>query len=47
MLVLKETVDGLAKANEVRWHRHMQRRDDNVNYESCLNLEVSGNRKQG
>ena len=45
MLGLKETIDRLATANGVRWHGHVQRRDDHSILKVARNLEVSGNRK--
>ena len=47
MLGLKETIDRLATANEVRWYGHVLRRDDDSVLRVALNLEVSGKRKQG
>ena len=47
MLGLKETIDRLATANGVRWYKHVLRRDDDSVLRVALNLEVSGNRKQG
>lgn len=47
MLGLKETVDGLAKANVVRWYGHVLRRDSDSVLRVALDLEVSGKRKQG
>ena len=47
MLSLKETIDWLATANGVRWYGHVLRRDDNSVLKVALDLEVSGNRKQG
>ena len=44
-LALKETIDQLATANEVRWYGHVLRRDDNSVLRVVLDLEVSGNRK--
>ena len=46
MLGLKETIDRLATANEVRWYGHVLRRDDNSVLRVALNLEVSGKRKR-
>ena len=46
MLELRETVDGQAKANIVRQHRHVPRRDHNSVLRVALNFEVSGRRKQ-
>ena len=47
MLGLKETIDRLATANEVRWYGHVLRRDDDSVLRVALNLEVSGKRKPG
>ena len=47
MLGLKETIDRLATANEVRWYGHVLRRDDGSVLRVALNLEVSGKRKRG
>ena len=48
MLILKETVDQLAKATgEVRWYVHVLRRDDDSVLRVALDLEVSGKRKLG
>ena len=47
MLGLKETIDRLATANEVRWHGHVLRRDDDSVLRVALDLEVSGKRKRG
>ena len=47
MLGLRETIDQLATANDVRWYRHVLRRDDNSVLRVALDLEVSGNRNQG
>ena len=48
LLGLKETVDWLATANGVGWHRRVMRKDDDDGVlRVALNLEVSGKRKQG
>ena len=47
MLGLKETINRLATANEVRWYGHVLRRDDDSIMRVALNLEVSGKRKRG
>ena len=47
MLGLKKTIDQLATANGVRWYGHVLRRDDDSVLRVAMNLEVSGNRKQG
>ena len=46
MLGLKETIDRLATANEVRWYAHVLRDDDSV-LRVALDLKVSGKRKRG
>ena len=47
MLGLKETVDGLATANGIRWCGHVLRKDDDSVLRVALDLEVSGKRKRG
>ena len=47
MLGLKETIDRLATANEVRWYGHVLRRDDDSVLRVALDLEVSGKGKRG
>ena len=47
MLGLRENIDRLATANEVRWYGHVLRRDDDSVLRVALNLEVSGKRKRG
>ena len=46
MLGLKETIDWLATANEVRWYGHVLKRDNNSVLRVALDLEVSGKRKR-
>ena len=46
MLVLKETSDKMAKANEVRWYGHVVRRDDDDVLKKALMLEVSVQQKR-
>ena len=46
MLGLKETVLQMAKANRVRWYRHVLRRDDGHHLRKALEFEVKGERKQ-
>ena len=46
MLGLKEPVDGLAKANGVRWHEHVLRRENDNVLRLALDLKVNGERKQ-
>ena len=45
MLVLKETLDRMAKANGVRWCGHVVRRDDDNILKKAMMLEVNGKRK--
>ena len=47
MLGLKETVVQMAKANGVRWYRHVLRRDDGHVLRKALEFEVKLKRKQG
>ena len=47
MLGLKETMVQMAKANGVRWYRHVLRRDDGHVLRKVLEFEVKGKRKQG
>ena len=35
MLEILEIVDGLANADEVRWYRHEQKRDDDKSFGNC------------
>ena len=46
MLRLKKTVDGLAKAGEVRWYKNVLRRNDNSDLRIALDLKVSGIRER-
>ena len=41
MLGLKETLDGIAKANEVRWYGHVMRREDDNVLTKAMTLEVN------
>ena len=43
---LKETLDGMAKANGVRWYVHVIRRDDDNILKKAMMLEVNGQRKR-
>ena len=43
---LRETIDWLTTANEVRWYGHVLRRDDDSVLNVILDLEVSGKKKQ-
>ena len=47
MLVLKETIDLLATANELGWYKHVMRRDDDSVLRVALHLEVSDKKKRG
>ena len=47
MLGLKETVVQMAKANGVRWHRQLLRRDDGHVLRKVLEFEVKEKRKRG
>ena len=47
MLGLEETIDRMAKANGVRWHGHVIRRDDDNMLKNAMMLEVIGKRKRG
>ena len=47
MLGLKETVVQVAKANGVRWYRHVLRRDDGHVLRKAFEFEMKGKRKQG
>ena len=47
MLVLKETVVLMAKANGVRWYGYVFRRDDGHVLRKASEFKVKGKRKQG
>ena len=47
MLGLRETIDRLATANEVKWYGHVLRRDGDSVLKVSLDLEVSGKGKRG
>ena len=47
MLGLKKTLDGMAKANEVRWYGHVIRREDDNTLKKAMMMEVNGQRKRG
>jgi len=47
MLGLNETVVQMAKANGVRWYRHVLMRDDGQVLRKALEFEVRGKRKRG
>ena len=44
---IEETVVQMSKANGVRWHGHVLRRDDGHVLRKALEFEVKGKRKQG
>ena len=45
LLGLRETMDWLATANEVRWYGHVLRRNGDSVLRVALDLEVSGKRR--
>ena len=47
MLGWKKTLDKMAKANGVRWYRHVIRREDNNILKKAMMMEVNGQRKRG
>ena len=47
MLGLKKTLDGMAKANGVRWYGHVIRREDDNILKKTMMMEVNGQRKRG
>ena len=47
MLGLKETLDKMANANEVRWYGHAVRRDEESILKKAMMLQVNGQRKRG
>ena len=47
LMVLKETVVQMAKANGVTWYGHVLRRDDRHVLRKALEFEVKGKRKRG
>ena len=47
MLSMKETLDRMAKASEVRWYGHVIRRDDDNMLKKAMMKDVSGKRKRG
>ena len=47
MLDLNETMNQLAKANSVRWHGYVLRKDKNKFLRRILDFEVNGTRKMG
>ena len=46
MLGLKETLDGMAKANGVRWYGHVIRRKDDNILKKAMMMELNGKRKR-
>ena len=44
---LKKTLDRMAKANEVRWHGHVIKRDDDNILQKTMMMGVNGKRKRG
>ena len=46
-LDLKETLDKMVKANEVRWYGHVDRKDDDNVLKRALILEVNWKRNRG
>ena len=47
MLGLRETIDGLAKANGVRWYGHVLRREEDNVLKKALRFTVEGQRRRG
>ena len=47
MVGLRKTIDRLATTNGVRWYGHVLRRNDDGVWRVALDLEVSGNKKEG
>ena len=47
MLELKKTLVQMAKANGVRWYRHVLWRDDGHVLREALEFKVKGKRKRG
>ena len=47
MLGLQETIDGLAKANGVRWYGHVLRREEDNVLKKALRFTVEGQRRRG
>ena len=47
MLDLKEFLDKMAQANEVRWNGHVVRRDEESVLKKAMMLQVNGQRKRG
>ena len=47
LLGSKNTLDGLARASEVRWNGHVLRRDNGDVLRRVLNFEVGGRRGRG
>ena len=47
LLVLIDTLDGLARASGVRWYGHVLRRDNGDILRRALNSELAGKRGRG
>ena len=47
MLGLRETIDGLAKANGVRWYGHVLRREEDDALRKALRFTLEGRRRRG
>ena len=47
MVGLKENLDKMAQANEVRWYGHVVRRDEESILKKAMMLQVNGQRKRG
>ena len=47
LLVLKDTLDGLARVSKVRWYGHVLRRDNGDVWRRALDFEVAGRRGRG
>ena len=47
MLGLRETIDGLAKPQEVRWYGHVLRREEDNVLKRALRFTVEGQRRRG
>ena len=47
LLGLKETIEGLARANGVRWYGHVLRREEGNALRRALDFNMDGRRKRG
>ena len=47
MLGLDETTDKMAKTNEVRWHGHVLRREENDVIRKAWEFKIDGQKKRG